>query len=100
MKKIRPMYFIFASLLVQFVTIYLVWISVDQNSSSKLMAANVSSVVLIVFAIIISLIKIVYNKRKKIKNSMGLNIIFWFFCLIYIGILIAGFKFLELYPGI
>ncbi|SHH26548.1 hypothetical protein [Clostridium grantii] len=100
MKKIRPMYFVFAALLVQFVTIYVVWISVDQNNSSRLMAGNVSSVVLIVFAIIMSIIKMIYNKRKKIKNRVGLNIIFWFFSLIYIGILVAGFKFLELYPGI
>ena len=100
MKKIRPMYFVFAALLVQFVTIYIVWISVDQNNSSRLMAGNVYSVVLIVFAIIMSIIKMIYNKRKKIKNRVGLNIIFWFFSLIYIGILVAGFKFLELYPGI
>lgn len=100
MKIIRPMYFVLAALIVQFVTVYLIFNSVDMSNSSRIMAGNLASIILIVLAIILSIIKMIYNKAKGSKNRIGLNIIFWFFSIINIGILVAGFKFIELYPDI
>lgn len=100
MKRIRPMFFVFAALIVQFVTVYLIYDSVDKSNSSRIMAGNLASIILIALAILISIIKMIANKSKGIKNRIGLNIIFWFFSIIYIGILAAGFKFIELYPDI
>ncbi|GAA0179288.1 hypothetical protein SH2C18_21860 [Clostridium sediminicola] len=100
MKRIRPMYFVFAALIVQFVTVYLIYESVGGGNSSRMMAGSLASMILIGIALIISIIKIIYNKSKGIKNKIGQNIIFWFFSIIYMGILLVGFKFIQLYPHI
>ncbi|WP_461207740.1 hypothetical protein [Clostridium sp. DL1XJH146] len=100
MKYIKPMYFVFSAFIVQAVTLYLVYESVDSQNSSRLMAGNLASIILVIIAIVFSIIKLIYDKKKENENKISWNVIFWLLCIILIGILVSSYKFIELYPAI